>query len=1398
MCCNCYNTLNLHFSFSTVLEYAAMVTKEVYVSRHFGNDSQFCGSIAEPCRTLARGIEIAGHNDRVLLDGTLTKSSPYNCTTGKPRRVLFEGNGSISIHISLEITAMSSPAYVSCEKLLQFIGLPSRGKTMNVNISGIVFVNTSLKFVDSSVSFVHCSFLQAVNQIEITLAFQQTASLEVESSIFFNNTGCIRVELTRHTTNVAIKLNKVRFLQNSPFLEQEGGGISIYSKMQIEAKKVSVSLSCKNTVFSGNTGPLITNNANVSESNEVYQDVKFLRNYGLNRSAGESLYFSMAKSIVCIFDNFVSTGNTNSRCVEFRSCKVKLEVFNSLFGGHTLSSNGSGGVFLVRAKHSMNVIINESYFSGNKADNGGALALYSTEAIINLIVLKSNFTKNSAARYGGVLLVESKREPVNFRASHSTWLANRAEFCGSAVFIAPCSKTTVIVERCKFISNYVDRCYGNFVLNSTVGLIQVSHTEWRRNSQGIYVECNCVVNFTKVNVTGCKGRAFTIFSKKGTNTTVPMQLYFDQCLFRANKENDISISSENNYLELSLSLINFCEKKVIKGQGYSALAVVLVGDTALRSQILMDNIRIEDFVGAASVSLRLKGAENIITLKNSKFRSIKSYFSERYYTEASPLSFIVPYDHFHHNICSRPYVSYQYRSSIIIENTAFVDNIGRMSGGVYGQNGNITIRYCTFENNFAIKSGGHIHVTDGTAAIQIENSYFRQSLEEKTFANETYVHDASIYSESTGPLLLQKTLVATDLERSSYRLFVVTKAGAVIFEKFTSVKCAVGSALRLDNFSHFIIWPYDLQCKLKMTVLTLSCHQCPLNMYSLKRGEVTTLQGRSNTSFKPFSCRFCPNGANCSRNIFAKPNYWGYPDSSDRMQSLKFAHCPPSYCAPTTGRQITNLSVYNRCYGNRDGIMCGKCKNGYTETLFSKKCEQNVNCKDKWVLILVPIYVATIALLFIFEPPIIKILVRNTFWFRRTFPYMLEYQPLARRDNFSKGFTKIIFYFYQIASYLTLQSFTEMAREAPYLSFFIGLFNFQTRISQGGLGCPFPGLTVVTKELIHALVVIATLFAIQSILVLHFCFNKLMKRQPPTKARYYGATLRTLLLGYAVLANTSLKLLICVPVLGERRLFFDGNIKCLAWWQYLFIVFIVAFLIPFVVVIHWGAMKLRRKRISVEHFIIACFFPLGFFLYWLLQKLLGWRYHNQVASESRQVILKILHDPFRSPTPGQTGTLYWQSVFIGRRFLLLSYQVFFPDPLLRLFCMEITCVLVITWHVATKPFRDWKANLLEAICLAVLVVIANINLVQAFFLSAGATPQGSVKSNLNILQQIEIFLLGAFPLFLALLLLFAVISQVLRLIVLIFKFLVHLFRKIFTFAIIRQIRARRQQYDSIN
>ena len=1407
----------------------------MYVSRHRGNDSQNCGSEKEPCRTLSRGIEIADRNGFIWLDGTLTKLSPYNCrrnkTWKKSKTCLLQDDDYVLLNFGIQITALYAPAYISCNSFLNFFGLSSRSDQVNVNFSGIVFINTSMTFLDLSVSFVNCSFLKCINPVKTALLLQQSATVVVERSVFFNNTGCIRVKLAKSDTNtrVAIYLNKVSFKQSRPFLEHEGSGISIYKPLQAQVKNVNVFVSCKKTVFSDNIGPLITNNATSSESNEFYQDVKFLKNYvsdGQNTTSTKRLYFSMARSSVIVFDNLVSTGNTNVRCVEFKSNVVKLKILNSHFSGH--QSPGSGGSVLVNATNSIDALIKESSFNDNKAgDNGGAVAVNSVGGLTEITILRSNFTKNSAAQDGGAFFINSlhgsvavavqyvlfqrtssgagtlsitANREIYFRARHSIWESSAALY-GSAVSISTLgrqeSKTTTIVENCKFINN-LDAHLGNFLVSSIVGTIEVSQTEWTGNGQGFFMECDCVVNFTDVNLTKCNETAFIGFSSQVNKAII--NLYFERCSFRANKGNDIDVFSQKSYFQLTIKSTNFYEKKITRGQGYNALRVVVDENDSLGSQILLSRVHIEDFVGAASVTLKFENnGANTVIVRNCTFRRIRSYYSQSYHTEVSPLSIIMPFDNLNRNVCSQSYLSYQYRNTLIIENTSFVGNIGRMSGGVYFHYGNVTIRNCTFDNNFAIQSGGHIHIADGSAAVQIEDSHFKQSSVEKAFANETYVHDTSIYSDSTGSLVLRKTLVTTDLEKNSYRLFSVTKAGKVKFDNDTRVQCAVGSALRFDNFSHLIIWhlePLKPPCKLKVSVITLSCHQCSPSLYSLKRGEVTALHDREDSVFPPLTCISCPNGANCSRNIFAKPNYWGYPDSNDHG-SLKFAHCPPHYCTPT-GQRIESLSVYNRCYGNRDGIMCGKCKDGYSEALFSKKCKQNEKCKDHWIWILIFIYVVVMALFLIHQPPILEILMRSTLWFKTTYPHRMEYQPLDQRNNYGSGYTKIIFYFYQIASYLTLESLAEVARKAPYVSFFIGLFNFQTRISLKRLGCPFSGLTVVTKELTSALVVMATLFTIQVILMLHLSLNKFTNRPPPMKVRYYGAILRTLLLGYATLANTSLKLLSCVPVLGESRLFYDGNIKCLTWWQDVLAIFIVSFLLPFIVVICWGGMKLRKKLISVEHFIGACFFPSFFIAYWLVQKLFRRWHRGPVASESRHSILQILHDPFRPPSPGQNGSLYWESVLIGRRFLLLSYQVFFPDPLLRLFCMDMTCLLIFVWHVATKPFRDWKANVMEAMSLAALVVIATINLVEAIFLSAGVTPQGPVKRNLNILRQIEIFLLGIIPLLLALLCALAIVSQVVRLIVLIYKLLVYAIRKIFRFVLIRRIRVMGQQYVSIN
>ena len=147
---------------------------------------------------------------------------------------------------------------------------------------------------------------------------------------------------------------------------------------------------------------------------------------------------------------------------------------------------------------------------------------------------------------------------------------------------------------------------------------------------------------------------------------------------------------------------------------------------------------------------------------------------------------------------------------------------------------------------------------------------------------------------------------------------------------------------------------------------------------------------------------------------------------------------------------------------------------------------------------------------------------------------------------------------------------------------------------------------------------------------------------------------------------------------------------------------------------------------------------------------------------------------------------------IGRRFLLLSYQVFFPDPLLRLFFMDMTCLFVFTLHVTIKPFRDPTANITEAMSLACLVVIATINLIQAIFLSAGVSPKGSVEKSVTVLQQVQIGLLAIIPVLLILLCGFAIVSQAARLFVMVFRSVTNAFRTLVRFVIMRRIRVMGQ------
>ena len=197
----------------------------------------------------------------------------------------------------------------------------------------------------------------------------------------------------------------------------------------------------------------------------------------------------------------------------------------------------------------------------------------------------------------------------------------------------------------------------------------------------------------------------------------------------------------------------------------------------------------------------------------------------------------------------------------------------------------------------------------------------------------------------------------------------------------------------------------------------------------------------------------------------------------------------------------------------------------------------------------------------------------------------------------------------------------------------VGLFNF--RFLSSGFSCPFPGLTVVSKQFFSATHVVGTMLMICIFYVLHWLIQRLRGQGAPSLGPYVGGILQTLLLGYTTLASVSFTLLCCVPIGTDRRLFYDGNVVCFQWWQHLLLAFVCIFMIPFVFVRLWGSYKLHGGTLSVGKFPLACALPLPPFVYWSFLSLFG-KIQNPVVDDpsphqgTRNHVEMILHSSLKA------------------------------------------------------------------------------------------------------------------------------------------------------------------------
>ncbi len=112
------------------------------------------------------------------------------------------------------------------------------------------------------------------------------------------------------------------------------------------------------------------------------------------------------------------------------------------------------------------------------------------------------------------------------------------------------------------------------------------------------------------------------------------------------------------------------------------------------------------------------------------------------------------------------------------------------------------------------------------------------------------------------------------------------------------------------------------------------------------------------------TCFDCPHGANCTAGVVSLPNYWGHKTTANR---LEFHRCPVGYCCNQAPCQDID-----QCATHRVGTLCGRCMEGFTESLITPECIPNQACSHWWIFHLFCFWAFAITLVILFTQDIVQ------------------------------------------------------------------------------------------------------------------------------------------------------------------------------------------------------------------------------------------------------------------------------------------------------------------------------------------------------------------------------------------------------------------------------------------
>mmetsp|Transcript_55615 Transcript_55615/g.121142 ORF Transcript_55615/g.121142 Transcript_55615/m.121142 type:complete len:659 (+) Transcript_55615:109-2085(+) len=452
-------------------------------------------------------------------------------------------------------------------------------------------------------------------------------------------------------------------------------------------------------------------------------------------------------------------------------------------------------------------------------------------------------------------------------------------------------------------------------------------------------------------------------------------------------------------------------------------------------------------------------------------------------------------------------------------------------------------------------------------------------------------------------------------------------------------------------------------------------------------------------------CQPCPFGASCSKggSLFTKEAFWCNATAYAHGDTVTCHACPTGYCCRNS------CPIMQQCVGNREGVLCGRCKTGYAAGLGTTACVDDTgDCNAvAWLVPAIVVLTGAFAIRTVAHRHVGQ-LYRDLLSQHGTVHYSL--QLLWAVD--------ILVYFYQVAP---LSAATSLAASSTVvLTSITSVFNLDSDalISDDdakGL-CLVPGLTSTAKIALAPSVVVI-LFAWVGVLAVATSVKaavrpaQLQRKTSGWSGPYEAhkvVAIATLQLGYSTALKSVFRLVHCVDVNGSSLLWVAAHVECYRPWQVLVAV-LAAALAAYPMLL---ALWIRRQVKHLQPDVLA---GTGVFY--------------------------SLVSPFRA------GCEFWSALLFALRFAFVATHTLANSPVHRAMLLVALSILSLTLSAHFRPHRTAALCagdiLLQSTTAFVAAVgMASLSLQEALTSDHVLNTPGTVSATLLILP-VPLFLVVA-------------------------------------------------------